>query len=70
MNTFQIAIISDESNSFAVFLYPREGIEWSKAQGKNRNMPDARAQAGIISGEGRFYTLRGSGQDQIRQLDK
>ena len=39
-------------------------------QGKNRNMPDALAQAGLVSGEGRNYKLPFSGKDQIRNLDR
>jgi hypothetical protein len=38
-------------------------------QGKNRNMADARAQAGIISGDGRHLSFRATGTDQIRNLD-
>ena len=70
MNTFQIVIASDDSNSFVFFHYADRGIEWIKASGKNRNMPDARAQAGIISGEGTFFTLPGSGRDQVQRLDR
>lgn len=51
-------------------LYPEGGIQWIKAEGKNKNMPDALGQAGIISGEGRHHLLRASGTDQIRHLDK
>jgi hypothetical protein len=63
-------IATDSVASFVFFNYADGGIEWIKAQGKNRNMPDARAQAGIISGEGTYYTLPGSGRDQIQNLDK
>ena len=70
MNTFQIVIASDSLSSFAILLYPDGGIEWIKAQGKNRNMPDARAQAGIISGDGRYFAIKGSGSDQIKRLDR
>ena len=70
MNSFQIVIASDGSNSFAFFHYADGGIQWIKAMGKNRNMPDARAQAGIISGEGTFFTLPGSGRDQVQRLDR
>ena len=53
-----------------MFHYVDNGIQWIKGQGKNRNMPDARAQAGIISGEGRSFILKGSGFDQVQKLDK
>ena len=63
-------VASDASASVVIINYADDGIEWIKALGKNRNMPDARAQAGIISGEGPYFTLPGSGRDQIQSLDK
>ena len=70
LNTFQIVIASNADASYAFFLYPEGGIQWIKAQGKNRNMPDARAQAGIISGEGKSMSIKGSGKDQVQKLDR
>ncbi|XP_059095776.1 nidogen-like [Tigriopus californicus] len=69
-NTFQIVVASNEMDTYVLMLYPEGGIQWIKAEGKNKNMPDARGQAGIISGEGRHHLLRASGTDQIRHLDK
>jgi hypothetical protein len=69
-NTFQLVLVSDELSSYVMLLYPEGGLQWLKGQGKNRNTPDATAQAGIISGEGKHLLLRGSGTDQIRALEK
>lgn len=38
--------------------------------GKNPNMPDARAQAGFVAGDGRFHVLKGSGSDQVSNLNR
>ena len=65
-----MVVASDDSNSYVMFLYPQSGLQWIKGQGKNRNMPDARAQVGLISGEGRHLLLPGSGYDQIQKLDR
>ena len=70
MNTFQVVIASDDRDSYVIFNYPQSGLQWIKGQGKNRNMPDARAQVGLISGEGRHYLLPGSGYDQVQKLDR
>ncbi len=39
-------------------------------QGKNKNTPDAKAQAAIISGVGGRHQFPASGTDQIRNLDR
>ena len=64
VNTFQLAVASDGESSYAIFLYPEAGIEWIRGEGKNGNMGDARAQAGIISGEGINFIFAESGSDQ------
>lgn len=68
INTFQVAIISNETDSYVQFLYADDGIQWlqSSAEGS----PDAKAQAGFVSADGRIYKLKGSGADQIRNLNK
>ena len=68
-NIFQIIIASDGRESYTVFLYPESGIEWVRGTGKNRNQQDAQAQAGFLSGEGEFFLLPVSGQDQMRNID-
>lgn len=70
VNTFQVVIATDGEDSYAYFLYPEGGIQWIQGDGKNANLPDARAQAGFMSGDGRLYTLRGSGTDQARNFDR
>ena len=56
---------SDGESSYAIFLYPADGIEWIRGEGKSGNMGDARAQAGIISGEGINYIFKESGTDHV-----
>lgn len=69
-NTFQLVIASDGQESFILFAYPDKGIQWIQGVGKNPNLPDARAQTGFVSGDGRFYLLEGSGSDQVSNLNK
>lgn len=70
VNTFQVVIATDGADSYAYFLYPSGGVQWIQSRGKNPNLPDARAQSGFMSGEGRLYTLRGSGTEQARNFDR
>ena len=64
VNTFQLAVASDGESSYAIFLYPEGGVGWIRGEGKSGNMGDARAQAGIISGEGINFIFEESGTDQ------
>ncbi len=41
-NTFQIVLASDDASTYAIFLYPEGGVQWIKAEGKNKNMADAK----------------------------
>lgn len=68
VNTFQAAIASDGENSFLFLIY--DDIQWIYGEGKSANHPDARAQAGFMSGEGQVYLLVGSGTDQIRNIHR
>jgi len=68
-NTYQVAISSNGTHSFVELLYPEKGIQWIQAESHPNGLPDAKAQAGFMS-EGKMYTLRGSGTDQIRNVDK
>ena len=63
-------IANNGTDSYAFFLYPENGIQWIQGEGKISNLPDARTQAGLMSGDGRFHTLQGSGTEQIRNFDK
>lgn len=70
MNTFQVAVISSDDDSYVEFLYPDNGIQWIKGTGSASSLPDALAQAGFISPDGRMYTLKGSGTDQVLHLNE
>lgn len=67
-NTYQLVIASDGGESYIVMIYDK--IDWIQGTGKNPNMPDAKAQAGLISGNGPHFSLRGSGTDQVTSLNK
>lgn len=71
VNTFQLVIGFDERDAYALLLYPEGGIQWIQADGKVPSLPDAKAQAGFMSGDNTRYTLlRGSGTDHVVNLDK
>lgn len=61
-------IASDGGESYIAIVYDK--IDWIQGTGKNPNMPDAKAQAGLISGNGPHFSLRGSGTDQVTSLNK
>ncbi|XP_013187804.1 nidogen [Amyelois transitella] len=67
-NSFQIAIISNGTESFAEFLYPEREIQWIQRETDDPSIRDAKAQAGLVAEDGRVYALRGSGSDQIRNV--
>ncbi|XP_031368253.1 nidogen isoform X4 [Apis dorsata] len=69
VNTYQVAISSNGTHSYVELLYPDDGIQWIQGESHPNGLPDAKAQAGLMS-EGRMYTLRGSGTDQIQNVDK
>ncbi|XP_076672085.1 nidogen isoform X2 [Andrena cerasifolii] len=69
MNTYQVAISSNGTHSYVELLYPENGIQWIQGESHPSGLPDAKAQAGFMS-EGRMYTLKGSGTDQIQNVDK
>lgn len=70
MNTYQLVIVTDTVDTYVMFHYADGGIQWLQGDGKNPSVPDARGQAGLISGDGRYFALKGSGTDQVRNLDK
>lgn len=67
-NSFQVAIISNGTESFVELLYPERDIQWIQRETEQTALPDAKAQAGFIAEDGRMYTLRGSGSHQIRNI--
>lgn len=64
-NTFQVAIICGEEETFVEFLYPRNGLNWLQGDLGESGLPDVRAQAGFVSEDGRHYVLKGSGTDNV-----
>lgn len=70
LNTFQVAIYSNGHDSYVEFLYADNGIQWIQGMEQPGARPDARAQAGFTSVDGRFDTLPGSGSDQVVYLDR
>lgn len=64
-NTFQVAIICGEEETFVQFLYPRNGLNWLQGDLGESGLPDVRAQAGFVAEDGRFYVLKGSGTDNV-----
>ncbi|RZB39705.1 nidogen-1 [Asbolus verrucosus] len=69
INTYQTVIVNDGTKSFVEFLYPKDGIQWIQGTGDESGLPDARAQAGFISVDGKIFTLPGSGTEQVRNLE-
>lgn len=70
VNTYQVVIITDGVESYVEFLYPENSLQWIQGTGDKSGLPDARAQAGIISPDGKLFTLPGSGTEKVRSLDK
>lgn len=67
-NSFQVAVISNGTESFVELLYPEREIQWIQRDAKLDSLPDAKAQAGFIAEDGRMFNLRGSGSHQIRNI--
>ncbi|XKL63994.1 hypothetical protein PGB90_006358 [Kerria lacca] len=69
VNTFQVVVASNETDSYVEFLYADDGIQWLQGDGQpGTGLPDAKAQAGFVAYNGRIRLLQGSGTDQIRNL--
>ncbi|CAD7078769.1 unnamed protein product [Hermetia illucens] len=69
VNTFQVAIICNEDETYVQFIYPPNGLNWFQAELGELGLPDIRAQAGFMSEDGRFYTVPGSATDNVRYLN-
>ncbi|XP_059051418.1 nidogen-like [Achroia grisella] len=67
-NSFQIAVISNGTESFVELLYPDREIQWIQREPEELSLPDAKAQVGFVSEDGRVYTIRNSGSDQVRNV--
>lgn len=70
LNTFQVAISTDGDESYVEFLYPENGIEWIQGTGDSSGLPDARAQAGFVSADDKYFTLPGSGTPLVSNLER
>lgn len=71
-NTFQVAVATDGHETFVQFAYPSP-VQWVQSFGglaDEVGLPDAKAQAGFSAADGRIHVLRGSGSDQIHNLDR
>lgn len=70
-NTFQLVLITDDSNTFAVINYMDDGMQWVRSAGKNPVLEDAPGQAGFDSGDGRrWYKLPGSGTERVNEIGR
>ncbi|UYV80529.1 NID1 [Cordylochernes scorpioides] len=69
-NTFQAVIASDGRDTYVLLVYPDGGLRWTRGSGKNPHLPDARAQAGFMPGDGRLHALPGSGTDRMLNLHR
>jgi nidogen (entactin) len=68
MNTFQAIVASNGNESYAIFLYPENGIEWIQAKSEPSGLSDARAQIGLTAEEGKAFVLKSSGKEIIRMV--
>lgn len=46
-------------------MYPSNGLNWLQGDQGESGLPDIRAQAGFIAEDGRFFTVTGSGTDNV-----
>lgn len=70
LNTFQVAVFSNDDESYVEFLYPQGKLQWVQAEAGESGMPDIRARAGFVSPDGRYTELKGSGTDRVRHLSE
>lgn len=60
-----MAIICGEEETFVQFLYPDKGLNWLQGDVGESGLPDVRAQAGFVAEDGRFFSLKGSGTENV-----
>lgn len=65
MQNTQAAIICGDQDTYVEFLYPSNGIHWLQGDQGESGLPDIRAQAGFVAEDGRFFTVTGSGTDNV-----
>ena len=65
--------MTDGVLSFVIYLYPRNGIQWTTgdASGGNNGFGGVSAQVGFNAGDGiRFFVVEGSRTDDVVNLDE
>ncbi|XP_068146256.1 nidogen [Drosophila tropicalis] len=70
LNTFQVALIANDEQTFVHFIYPDGGLNWLQGEAGVQGLPDIRAQAGFVAEDGRHYNLNGSGSENARFLSE
>lgn len=65
LNTFQVALIVGEQQTFVQFIYPEHGLNWLQGESAGLGLPDIRAQAGFVAEDGRYFSLNGSGSENV-----
>ena len=71
-NTFQCVLAYTQSEAFAIFLYPKGGIQWttSDRSGGINGLGGTAAVAGINAGDGvNHFTIPGSLSSAIINID-
>lgn len=58
-------IISNDNETYVQFIYPAGGLNWLQGESGSSGLPDIRAQAGFIAEDGRYYSLQGSGSENV-----
>ncbi|CAK9297424.1 unnamed protein product [Gordionus sp. m RMFG-2023] len=70
-NTFQIILANGGNTTYAILLYPEDGINWYATKSKMPNLPPLNAQVGFDAGDGfRYYKLPNSKGHAILSLMK
>lgn len=71
VNSFQLVIASDGSDSFAIYLYADDGINWVRGDGKFFPVEDVFAQVGVEAADGqRYFTFPESGTQNVARLQR
>ena len=65
-----MAIASNGTESYCFFFYPENGIQWVRGSNDIYSMPNAFTQAGFMSSDGRFFKLKGSGTEQVKNYPR
>ena len=71
VNTFQLVLATDGNSSYALFLYPEGGIQWTTGDLTGTNgLGGIQAQVGYNAGNNiNYYTVPGSGTSSISDIE-